>query len=116
VVSNRKRFCRFVLLPHDTPSSLCAESAKEQLMLSLKECFDFCGLTGDEVHAIAEHEHLTELSAAVRGQSLLQTEQGISEITRFMREDIESAKSRGRHHTAQEFAKVLAHFEETHHS
>ena len=83
-------------------------------MLSLKECFDFCGLTGDEVHAIAEHEHLTELSAAVRGQSLLQTEHGISEIRRFIRENIESAKVRGRHHAAHELTKVLAHFKEIH--
>ena len=55
-------------------------------MLSLKECFDFCGLTGDEVRAIAEHEHLSDIAAAVLGQSLLQTDEGTSEIKRFMRE------------------------------
>jgi hypothetical protein len=85
-------------------------------MLSLKECFDFCGLTGDEVHAIAEHEHLSDIAAAVLGQSLLQTDQGTSEIKRFMREDIENARFRGRPDTAQELAQVLAQFKDTHHS
>jgi hypothetical protein len=70
-------------------------------MLSRKECCDFCGLTGDEVHAIAQHEHLSDLSAAALGQSLLQTEEGIREIKRFMREDIQSARFRGHPDTAQ---------------
>jgi len=85
-------------------------------MLSLKECFDFCGLTGDEVHAIAEHAHLSDISAAALGQALLQTEEGISEIKRFMREDIENAKLRGHPDAAQELEQVLAHFKETHRS
>ena len=85
-------------------------------MLSLKECCDFCGLAGDEMHAIALHEHLSELSAAALGQSLLQTEQGIREIKRFIREDIQSAKFHGHPDTAQELKQVLAHFKETHHS
>lgn len=85
-------------------------------MLSLKECFDFCGLTGDEVRAIAEHEHLSDIAAAVLGQSLLQTDKGTSEIKRFMREDIENAKLHGHPDAAQELEQVLAHFKETHRS
>jgi hypothetical protein len=85
-------------------------------MLSINECCDFCGLTGDEVHAIAQHEHLSELSAAAFGQHLLETEQGIRAIKRFMREDIQSAKSHGHSDAAQALKHVLAHFKETHHS
>jgi hypothetical protein len=85
-------------------------------MLSLKECFDFCGLTGDEVRAIAEHEQLSDIAAAVLGQSLLQTDEGTSEIKRFMREDIENARFRGHPDTAQELEQVLAHFKDTHRS
>jgi hypothetical protein len=85
-------------------------------MLSLKECFDFCGLTGDEVRAIAEHEHLSDIAAAVLGQSLLQTDEGTSEIKRFMREDIENATFRGHPDTARELEQVLAHFKDTHRS
>lgn len=77
-------------------------------MLSLKECFDFCGLTGAEVCAIAEHEHLSDIAAAVLGQSLLQTDEGTSEIKRFMREDIENARFRGRPDTAQERGSPIA--------
>ena len=85
-------------------------------MLSLKECFDFCGLTGDEVRAIAEHEHLSDIAAAVLGQSLLQTDEGTSEIKRFLREDIENARSRGCPDQAQELEQVLAQFKDTHRS
>jgi len=85
-------------------------------MLSLKECFDFCGLTGDEVRAIAEHEHLSDIAAAVLGQSLLQTDEGTSDIKRFMRDDIENARFRGCPDTARELEQVLAQFEDTHRS
>ena len=85
-------------------------------MLSLKECFDFCGLTGDEVRAIAKHEHLSDIAAAVVGQSLLQTDEGTREIKRFMREDIENARFRGHPDAAQELEQVLAHFKDTHRS
>ena len=85
-------------------------------MLSLKECFDFCGLTGDEVRAIAEHERLADIAAAVLGQSLLQTDAGTNEIKRFMREGIENARFRGHPDTAQELEQVLAHFKDTHRS
>lgn len=85
-------------------------------MLSLTECCDFCGLTDDEVHAIAQHEHMPELSAAALGQHLLESEQGIRVIKRFMREDVQSAKFHGHPDVAQALTQVLAHFKETHHS
>ena len=32
-------------------------------MLSLEDCIALCGLTEDEVLAIAEHEHIPEIAA-----------------------------------------------------
>ena len=32
-------------------------------MITLEDCVGLCGLTEEEVLAIAEHEHLTEIAA-----------------------------------------------------
>ena len=37
-------------------------------MITLEDCLAFCGLTEEEVLAIAEHEHMPEI-AAVRGHT-----------------------------------------------
>ena len=84
-------------------------------MLSLREVFDFCGLTDEEVHAIAEHEHLSEISAAGLGSSLAQSKEGMSEIEHFMAENVEDANAHGHFHKAQDLEGVLAHFTEIHH-
>lgn len=85
-------------------------------MLSLQDCCDFCALTADEVDAIAEHEHISELSAAGLGSSLLESEEGISEIKRFLREDIANATLHHHPGKAKELNQILAHFKETHRS
>ena len=85
-------------------------------MLTLKDCCDFCALTEDEVDAIADHEHLPEISAAELGGSLLKSKEGIGEIHRFMREDIANAEFHHHPEKAIELERVLAHFLETHHA
>jgi hypothetical protein len=45
-------------------------------MISLEDCIAFCGLTEEEVLAIAEHEHLPEIDAAAFAQCLLSQEHG----------------------------------------
>ena len=35
-------------------------------MITLEDCIGMCGLTEEEVLAIAEHEHLPEVAAAAR--------------------------------------------------
>jgi hypothetical protein len=39
-------------------------------MITLGDCIGFCGLTEEEVLAIAEHEHLPEITAAALAQYL----------------------------------------------
>lgn len=43
-------------------------------MITIEECMAMCGLTQDEVLAIAEHEHIPEIAAAALGQYLLTQE------------------------------------------
>ncbi|MDQ2694037.1 MAG: hypothetical protein M3Z21_01415 [Pseudomonadota bacterium] len=83
-------------------------------MLTLQECLEYCELTEDEIHAIAEHEHVPEIVAAELGSCLLETDEGVCLIRRYMLDDIRQAVSRGMISKAQLLHEVLAHFDETH--
>ena len=39
-------------------------------MITLEDCMAFCGLTEEEVLAIAEHEHMPEIAAAALAEYL----------------------------------------------
>ena len=45
-------------------------------MITLEDCIAMCGLTEQEVSAIAEHEHIPEIAAAALAQYLLGQERG----------------------------------------
>ena len=47
-------------------------------MLSLKDCIDMCGLTEDEVAAIAEEANLPPIVAVLVGSNLLRSEAGLN--------------------------------------
>ena len=61
-------------------------------MITLKDCFGFCGLTEEEVLAIAEHEHLPEIVATSLGQHLLSQERGSKKIRDMIVDDIRQAQ------------------------
>lgn len=64
-------------------------------MLSLEDCIALCGLTEDEVLAIAEHEHIPEIAAAELGNYLARTPEGELCIKGMIRDDIAAAAARG---------------------
>jgi hypothetical protein len=45
-------------------------------MITLEDCVAFCGLTEEEVLAIAEHEHMPEIAAAALAEYLTYQEHG----------------------------------------
>jgi hypothetical protein len=49
-------------------------------MISLEDCVALCGLTEEQVLAIAEHEHLPEIAATALAQYLSKQEHGIEKI------------------------------------
>jgi hypothetical protein len=59
------------------------------VLLYLQDVFDFCGLSEQEIRALAKHEHISQVSAAAFGSSLLESKEGSADIERFMRDDIE---------------------------
>ena len=85
-------------------------------MISLQDCIGLCGLTKSEVLAIAEHEHVTEIVAAVLASSLLKREDGVDGVRHIIVEDTGSARERGDLHHAHELLVCLKNFLEEHQS
>lgn len=83
-------------------------------MLTIEDCIALCGLTAEEVEAIAEHEHLPQMLAAEMAACLVETSSGEHRIRRMIREDIEFARSRGNHAHAAKLKLVLKHFVDQH--
>ena len=83
-------------------------------MLTIEDCVALCGLTEEEVEAIAEHEHLPRMLATEMAAYLVETPTGERRIRRMIREDIEIASTRGDHVHAAKLKLVLKHFVEEH--
>jgi hypothetical protein len=64
-------------------------------MLSFEDCVALCGLTEEEVRAIAEHEHIPEIAAAEYANYLITRPDGELYIKAIIRDDIERAAACG---------------------
>ena len=76
-------------------------------MITLEDCIGMCGLTEEEILAIAEHEHLPEVAATALAQYLLSREHGSEKVRDMIVDDIREA-----HVTT--LLHVLHHFLLTH--
>jgi hypothetical protein len=83
-------------------------------MLTIAECLDFCGLTEEEVLAIAEHENVDEMAAIAMAGYLTQTPDGERRIRRMILDDIDAARTRGDVAHAAMLKLALRHFVATH--
>jgi hypothetical protein len=86
----------------------------EDSMITLEDCLAFCGLTEEEVLAIAEHEHMPEEAATAYAQYLLNQERGTVEIFKIIVEDIRVAQGRRDCARVQTLLHVLHHFIRAH--
>ena len=84
-------------------------------MITLEDCIGLCGLTEEEVLAIAEHEQLPEIAATALGQYLLSLEHGSERVRDIIVDDIRQAQLSGRdkEHLLT-LLHVLHHFLKTH--
>jgi hypothetical protein len=64
-------------------------------MITLEDCIGMCGLTEEEVLAIAEHEHLPEVAAAALAQYLLSRAHGSEKVRDIIVDDIREAQWSG---------------------
>jgi hypothetical protein len=83
-------------------------------MISLEDCIAMCGLDAKEIEAIAEHEHIPEISAAALADQLLHQAGGAERIREMILDDIRIAVEGGRNEHAFELAEALRHFLEHH--
>lgn len=64
-------------------------------MITAEDCIALCGLTEQEVMAIAEHEHVPDIVAAAMARYLLKEPNGPEKIGDMIRDDIRDAWNRG---------------------
>jgi hypothetical protein len=83
-------------------------------MLSLEDCIALCGLSEDEVLAIAEHEHIPELAAAELGNYLVQTPEGELRVKSIIRDDIARAQASGNRAHELALKLVLRNYVQAH--
>ena len=83
-------------------------------MITLDDCVALCGLTNDEVSALAEHEHIPDMAAAALGQCLLTQPGGCQIIRDMIADDMRWARQRGDERHADELALTLKQFVSSH--
>ena len=83
-------------------------------MISLEDCIGLCGLTEEEVLALAEHEHVPEIVAAALAQHLLCQSDGCRRIGAMIADDVSWAIARGDQRHAEELRATLHQFVTTH--
>ena len=83
-------------------------------MITLGDCVAFCGLTEEEVLAIAEHEHMPEIAAAAFAEYLTNQEHGTEKIRDMIVDDIRAAQARIDKEHVLTLLHVLHHFLKTH--
>ena len=84
------------------------------MYLSLQDCIDMSGLTEEEVLAIAEHEHITEIIAVELGSYLVHAPGGENRIKRMILDDIKAATDAGDTQHSATLKTVLKNFVEHH--
>jgi hypothetical protein len=90
------------------------DQEQEWIMISLEDCIAMCGLTEEEVLAIAEHEHIPEIAAAALAQYLLNVTHGPERIREMIVEDVHAAQARGDQQRVQSLLHVLHHYLTSH--
>ena len=75
-------------------------------MLTFEDCIALCGLSEEEVAAIAEHEHIPEIAALELGDYLIHTDNGELLIKKMIIDDIEHSRASGNIKHAADPAKT----------
>ena len=83
-------------------------------MLSFEDCISLCGLSEEEIAAIAAHERIPQLPAAELGAALLQQPDGVARLCAMILEDVTAAQSHGNWARSARLKLVLRQFLENH--
>jgi hypothetical protein len=83
-------------------------------MITLEDCVGLCGLSEEEVLAIAEHEHVPEIAATALAQYLLSQKHGSEKVRDMIVDDIRRAQVTRDKERVLILLHVLHHFLKTH--
>jgi hypothetical protein len=83
-------------------------------MLAWIDCLAFSDLTVDEIRAIADHEHLSQIAALELGNWLVHLPDGSKRLKRVILDELEAASARGDFARAAELRATIKHFCDTH--
>jgi len=83
-------------------------------MLAWIDCLAFSDLTVDEIRAIADHEHLSQIAALELGNWLVHLPDGSKRLKRVILDELEAASARGDFTRAAELRATIKHFCDTH--
>ena len=83
-------------------------------MIALEDCMAMCGLTQEEIDAIAEHEHIPEIAAAALADYLMHKQRGPAMVRDMIRDDIRHAIRVGNAQHARQLIHALNHFLKEH--
>jgi hypothetical protein len=83
-------------------------------MIALEDCMAMCGLSQEEIDAIAEHEHIPEIAAAALADYLMHKQKGAAIVRDMIRDDIRHAIRVGDAPHARQLIHALNHFLKDH--
>jgi hypothetical protein len=83
-------------------------------MISLEDCIALCGLTEEQVLAIAEHEHVPVIVATSIAHQLMAKKLGPLHVRDMIRDDFRNALARKDFYHARELLAVMHHFLKDH--
>jgi hypothetical protein len=83
-------------------------------MIAFEDCVALCGLTQEEIAAIAEHEHMPEVAATALASYLLHRAHGSEAIRNMIVDDIRKALDEQRIEHATTLFAALRHYLSTH--
>ena len=79
-------------------------------MLTLEDCISLCGLSEEQILAIAHHQRIPEIAAAELGNYLVRAPGGELRIKSMIRDDLAEARAHGDRARELELLLVLHDF------
>ena len=83
-------------------------------MLTIDDCIALCGLTEEEVQAIAEHERIPQVAAAEMAHYLVRTSDGELRVKSMIKDDIAAAADSGNRERELALKLILCQFVRQH--